>query len=699
MKALQLAKTSGVSFVCLLAGSLPLEAIAALAKVADSSTITVAEKLPTSGNSIPTISEGFAQSGNSQSSQSNTCNSFVLSNHESACQAQMVAAKNRVTTAMIADAHSKQNLTVLSQEQQSWDLGVAASPSSSSPSASSTRDSTSYPKVPQLLSQQTNVQSINSPKASSNSTKEQVTSVSQLSDVQPTDWAFAALQSLVERYGCIAGYPNGTYRGNRAMTRYEFAAGLNACLNRVNELIATATTDLVRKEDLGTLQRLQEEFAAELATLRGRVDVLEARNAELEANQFSTTTKLSGEAIVSVVSAGGGAPNRGNPNTILVDRVRLNLTTSFTGKDLLITGLQAYNLGGGTNSIGGALGLVPGGPFQPLSASSARLSFEPQFPELDAANLSPIGSNDIQLYKLAYLFPVANSLTLFVAPRVESTDAFPAITPFANEGQEAISRFAGYNPVVRLSGGTSGYGLASAAGFSWNLSNKLNLAAFYASANAAIPSQGADILPGVSSTPLGSGFFSGSSITAAQLTFKPSKSLDIGLNYAHSYHEINILGTGLVAKDIGAALPGVAAGIPVNINSVGGTLTWRFAPKVAFSTYGSAFFVEDSSGRVDASTTFTSWMVGLHFTDLFKEGNNAGLIFGQPLFVTDASGDANYTLPGERRSTPYHLEAYYRFKVSDNISITPGAFVLFNPESDSRNDTTTVGVLRTTFTF
>ena len=61
-------------------------------------------------------------------------------------------------------------------------------------------------------------------------TLEQVTSVSQFSDVQPTDWAFQALQSLVERYGCIAGYPNGTYRGNRALTRYEFAAGLNACL-------------------------------------------------------------------------------------------------------------------------------------------------------------------------------------------------------------------------------------------------------------------------------------------------------------------------------------------------------------------------------------------------------------------------------------------------------------------------------------
>ena len=94
----------------------------------------------------------------------------------------------------------------------------------------------------------------------------QVTSVSQLSDVQPGDWAFQALQSLVERYGCIAGYPNGTFRGNRALSRYEFAAGLNACLDRVNELIATATSDLVSKQDLATIQKLQRDFSSELAT-------------------------------------------------------------------------------------------------------------------------------------------------------------------------------------------------------------------------------------------------------------------------------------------------------------------------------------------------------------------------------------------------------------------------------------------------
>ena len=54
---------------------------------------------------------------------------------------------------------------------------------------------------------------------------DQVTSVTQFSDVYPTDWAYQALANLVETYGCVAGYPNGTFRGNRAMTRFE--AGLS----------------------------------------------------------------------------------------------------------------------------------------------------------------------------------------------------------------------------------------------------------------------------------------------------------------------------------------------------------------------------------------------------------------------------------------------------------------------------------------
>jgi hypothetical protein len=134
-----------------------------------------------------------------------------------------------------------------------------------------------------------------------NLTAQGVTSVSQLSDVKPTDWAFTALQSLVERYGCIAGYPDRTYRGKQGITRYEFAAGVNACLDKINEIISSGLSDKVGKADLDTLQKLQEEFAAELATLRGRVDALDAKTAKLEAQQFSTTTKLYGQAIFGMV--------------------------------------------------------------------------------------------------------------------------------------------------------------------------------------------------------------------------------------------------------------------------------------------------------------------------------------------------------------------------------------------------------------
>ena len=124
--------------------------------------------------------------------------------------------------------------------------------------------------------------------------EEQVTSITQFSDVYPTDWAYQALSNLIERYGCVAGYPNGTYRGNRAMTRFEAAALLNACLDRVTEV-----TD--------ELKRLMKEFEKELAIVKGRVDGLEARVGELEATQFSTTTKIDGQAsfVVGANTFGG----------------------------------------------------------------------------------------------------------------------------------------------------------------------------------------------------------------------------------------------------------------------------------------------------------------------------------------------------------------------------------------------------------
>jgi len=142
----------------------------------------------------------------------------------------------------------------------------------------------------------------------------QVTSVNQLSDVSPTDWAYEALRSLVERYGCIVGYPDRTFRGNRALSRYEFAAGLNACMQSIERLIGTGG---VGDEDIAALRRLIAEFETELATLGARVDNLEGRVAFLEDQQFSTTTKLNGEVIMALT----GSDN--DNQTVFGNRFRL----------------------------------------------------------------------------------------------------------------------------------------------------------------------------------------------------------------------------------------------------------------------------------------------------------------------------------------------------------------------------------------
>ncbi|PZV11466.1 MAG: S-layer protein [Pseudanabaena sp.] len=529
------------------------------------------------------------------------------------------------------------------------------------------------------------------------SVAQNVTSVSQLSDVRPTDWAFTALQSLVERYGCIAGFPDSTFRGKQATTRYEFAAGLNACLDKINEIISAGLADKVSKEDFATLQKLQEEFAAELAILRGRVDALEAKTARLEAQQFSTTTKLTGEAITGFVGGTGANPNGGtNTNIVMNYRVRLNLLTSFTGKDLLITGLQAYNLLGGANSIQGTLGYTTPG-LGALSASNVRLGYEPQFPGVNPTNLSAVPANSVNLYKLLYIFPVAEKFTMFAGPSAEVTDAFPAISPFANEGQGSISRFGqGLNAAVRVSGGTSGSGLAAAVGFIWTPSDTVDFRALYGSVSPAIPSN--QPFP---ATPLGAGFFGGSSVIAAQLTLKPTPTLDIGLNYANSYHQFNLLGTGLAGADINAIAVNPTNGIgtaltnPIQLNSIGATLTWRIAPKIAFNVSGAWVFANLTG--INASTTFTSWMTGFNFSDVFQEGNSAGIIFGQPLARSSAGGLA--TIPVGFTATPYQLEGYFNFKVSKNISVTPGVYFVFNPEGINNAPTATVGVIRTTFTF
>ncbi|HIK04378.1 MAG TPA: iron uptake porin [Trichormus sp. M33_DOE_039] len=484
----------------------------------------------------------------------------------------------------------------------------------------------------------------------------QVTSVSQFSDVQPTDWAFQALQSLVERYGCIAGYPNGTYRGNRALTRYEFAAGLNACLDRVNELIATATADLVTKEDLATLQRLQEEFSAELATLRGRVDALEARTAELEANQFSTTTKLSGEVIFAGSQVFGDTRVGGQDlasNTTFSDRVRLTLNTSFTGTDRLQTRLNAGNIVSNSTVTG---------------TNMTRLGF-------DGDN-----GNSVVVDKLNYSFNLSEAISVKIdATGAELNENVNVFHPdFASSGRGALSRYGRFSPIYRQ--GQGGAGLT----VNFNSGGPLTFSAAYLAPRSNDPADR-------------NGVFDGSSTIFGQIGFKPNQAFNIGFAYAHSYLN-NAAGNNTVNifSSTGSTLANRPFGgnTATSSNNYGIQATFQPSSRFTIGAWGGYTVATAESGaNRGRNADAYYWAGSVALKDFGREGNVLGLIFGQSPRLTDNEGGA------EDPDTSYHLEGLYKIQLTDNIQITPGLMVIFNPEHNDNNDSIYVGTIRTTFSF
>jgi len=529
--------------------------------------------------------------------------------------------------------------------------------------------SQSTPPIAQPQAQSNLLEQINQYSAEdSENAAGQVTSVSQLSDVRPTDWAFQALQSLVERYGCIAGYPDGTFRGNRAMTRYEFAAGLNACLDKVTELIRGGTGNLATKEDLASMQRLQEEFAAELATLRGRVDVLEARTSELEANQFSTTTKLNGEVVFALTGIAGGDDAEGreaDTTTAFGSRVRLNFDTSFSGQDLLRTRLQVLNLGSfSTNNT---------------KTAEGELRF----------NAGPFGeaSNTVALDALLYQFPLGKNTTVILEANAGAADDFTnTVNPYfdGDGGSGALSNFGTRNPIYYLTGG-SGIALRHQFG------EKLELSLGYLAGNAASPTRG-------------NGLFNGSYGALAQLTFTPSDSFAIGLTYVNSYNFVT--GTGSNASNFPARLGSFGidsdSNLPVSSNSYGAQASLKLGRRIAlggWAGYTNQRILSNlgtPTGSVQrGDQKIWNWAATLAFPDLLKEGNVAGILVGMEPRVTSST---NNTLP-EDKDTSLHIEGFYQFKLSDNISITPGVIWLTAPDHNKSNSDLVIGVIRTTFTF
>ncbi len=503
----------------------------------------------------------------------------------------------------------------------------------------------------------------------------QVTSVSQLKDVQPSDWAFAALQSLVERYGCIAGYPDSNYRGNRALTRYEFAAGVNACLDRINELIATAAKDLVSREDVTILQKLQEEFATELGTLRGRIDSLEAKNAEIAANQFSTTTKLSGLLIVGLQ---GRTKNRGDvnfrdgqkdtddagTNINVISLAQLYLTSQITPRSYLFTGLLA---GRGTTT-----------PRFTNSVSRNDVLLGYEFP-----------TDNLIVSDLNFHWLVTDKLAMMIGTEgVSIPAAFRGPNRVESAATGPLSYFAQRNPILN-----TGYGHGGIA-IDWQFAKRASLQAIYTSYQPGNPGQR-------------SGLFDGNTTTGVQLLLTPTDTIDFSLYYVNNYSSDGCLLTFVGDECLTAVNSTTGRSAPLQTNAVGATVTWQISKNISAGAWGgyTKSYIPGQPGNVET----TNYMVFLNFPDLFAKGNLGGIYVGQPPKITSSNLPVGNNVPdfintglgraGGQPGTTTQIEAFYRFQLNDNLSITPGIIHILQPGHTPNSDSVTIGILRSTFTF
>ena len=458
---------------------------------------------------------------------------------------------------------------------------------------------------------------------------EQVTSVTQFSDVRPTDWAYQALSNLVTRYGCVAGYPNGTFSGTKSMTRFEAAALLNACLERVTE-----TTDELRK--------LLTEFDTELTVLTARVDGLTSKVGKLEAQQFSTTTKLKGEASMVL----GGVPgyttaagaNAGN--TAFNYDLRINFDTSFSGKDLLRTRLRSGNFSS-----------------QPFGSSSSIL-------KLDKAETSQgTGTtSNVWLDRLYYQFPVSKSVTLTAGPLVRNTEMSWVPSVYKSDVLDFF----------QLGGASGVYNKATGAGFGAQY-RQPGTKGFVAGVNY-VAENGSDSSTGAFDS-------SGKLNVLAQVGYRaPQYGIAVGYRYGTEGSRVrnfNALGGGS-----GALVDGQDS------NSIAFNAYWQpktsgIIPSISF---GYGYNGINGSGKKTGATNSQSWMTGLQWSDVFAKGNAAGIAVGQPSNTDNAT-----------RATM--LEFFYKYQVSNNISVTPAIFYVSDNQGSQNASSNWGGVVQTTFRF
>ena len=155
-------------------------------------------------------------------------------------------------------------------------------------------------------------------------------SSAQFSDVVPGGWAYTALRNLSDSYGCVDNTYTQNLNSGLALTRYEAAALVNACLD----------SGFVASADSSEVSLLADEFGVEMAILKGRVDGLETTSNNFVAGQFSPTTRLMGQAVFTTGAVNGATAGE---KVAMQHNFMLMSHTSFTGEDHLFVSIDQGN--------------------------------------------------------------------------------------------------------------------------------------------------------------------------------------------------------------------------------------------------------------------------------------------------------------------------------------------------------------------
>lgn len=415
----------------------------------------------------------------------------------------------------------------------------------------------------------------------------QVQSVDELSDVSPTDWAYQAVKALVEKYGVISGYADGTFRGDRPLTRYEFAAAVRQVISQVEQQLNQV--DLVQaREDFAILRRAIETDTAIAADLQKRLAQLDNQLTQLTQQQFSPTSKLTGQT-VGVITDGS------NANTTILSRTRLTIQTSFAPNSLLVTQLESGN--NSNDAIGqahdrrqnllGTQGLLAGG---------------------GGTDYVGFGSN-LRISKLYYSFQPAKDLSLTIGSNLAPRD-FIDYNRYANDSATNFSSsFFANNPLI-VQNSIDRPGGAGAV-LVWKPSRlPLTLRALYVAADADRPQGG--ITEG--------GLFGDRNQGSLELEYPIRKNFIVRLQYTQAtVNNTNISAGGINAE--------------VLINRQFGVFG-RFG----FARYNGF----NSALNQDLDLHPKTWAIGATIRRLFIPGSTAGFAIGQP-FVERDLGNATQT--------------------------------------------------------